>query len=163
VFTICQIKSGHTFNVFPDEAFLQGTIRSYDKPTLARMKERIRQIVHSVAKGFECSAEVELQDQYPAVVNHKEQTEHVIRLAKAHFGEAHFSQDELPMAASEDFSFFLEKKPGCFFALGTMKVGQPLMTLHTSTYDFNDDMLASGAFLFLKIVEDRLQVDLLSA
>ena len=61
---------------------------------------------------------------YPAVKNHKDQTAHVIRLAKQNFGEEHFSQDELPLSASEDFSFFLEEKPGCFFALGTMKEGK---------------------------------------
>jgi len=48
----------------------------------------------------------------------------VIRLAKKYIGEQHFSQDELPMAAAEDFSYFLEKTPGCFFMLGTMKEGK---------------------------------------
>ena len=62
------------------------------------------------------------------------------------------------MSASEDFSFFLEKKPGCFFALGTMKEGKQLMTLHTSTYDYNDDLIASGAYFFNRIIEDRLGV-----
>jgi len=38
VFTICNFTAGNTYNVFPDTAFMQGTIRSYDKPTLAKMK-----------------------------------------------------------------------------------------------------------------------------
>jgi amidohydrolase len=41
VFSICHIESGHTFNVFPDEAFLEGTIRSYDEPTFSLMKSQI--------------------------------------------------------------------------------------------------------------------------
>ena len=162
VFTICQIQSGHTFNVFPDTAFMQGTIRSYDKESRERMKERIEQISKAVALAHECEAEVEMWDQYPAVMNHPEQTSHVIRLAKQHFGPEHFSQDELPLTASEDFSYFLEAKPGCFFALGTMKMGEQLMTLHTSTYDYNDNLIASGAYFFLRIVEDRLGVSLFS-
>lgn len=72
VLTICHIESGHTYNVFPDTAFLQGTIRSFDKPTLARMKERITTICNSVAEAHECKAEVTLSDLYPAVINHKE-------------------------------------------------------------------------------------------
>lgn len=110
---------------------------------------------------MDCRAEVELVDMYPAVLNHKEQTNHVIRLAKKHFGEKHFSQLEIPMGAAEDFSFFLEKKPGAFFALGTMKVGKPLLTLHTSTYDYNDDLIPSGAYFFTRIVEDRLGVNII--
>lgn len=158
VFTICQFTSGHTFNVFPDDAFMQGTIRSYDDETLEVMKTRIRSIAEGVAQGFGCTADVALVDMYPAVKNHKEQTDHVIRLAKQHIGEAHFSQEELPLSASEDFSYFLEEIPGCFFALGTMKEGKQLMTLHTSNYDYNDDLIPTGAFFFLKIVEDRLGV-----
>lgn len=107
VFSICQFNSGHTYNVFPDFAELKGSIRSYDKETLAKMKERIRVIAESVAEAHECKAEVNLIDLYPAVVNHKEQTDHVIRIAKKYIGEENFSQAELPMTASEDFSYFL--------------------------------------------------------
>ena len=61
-------------------------------------------------------------DYYPAVVNHPEQTDHIIRLAKKYIGEENFSNAELPMMASEDFSYFLEEKPGCFFLVGSMKM-----------------------------------------
>mmetsp|Transcript_2411 Transcript_2411/g.4099 ORF Transcript_2411/g.4099 Transcript_2411/m.4099 type:complete len:93 (-) Transcript_2411:361-639(-) len=44
VFSICHFESGTTSNVFPDEAFMEGTIRSYDAPTLERMKSRIREV-----------------------------------------------------------------------------------------------------------------------
>jgi hippurate hydrolase len=54
VFTICQLVSGHTYNVFPDTAFMQGTIRSYDKETLEKMKKRIQTVVTSVAEAHEC-------------------------------------------------------------------------------------------------------------
>jgi len=35
------------------------------------------------------------------------------------------------------------------------------MTLHTSTYDFNDNLMATGAFFFLRIVEDRLGISVI--
>ena len=161
VFTICAINGGQTYNVFPDDVVMQGTIRSYDTETLEAMKKRIREISEGVAGAHQCHAEVDIQDYYPAVVNHATETQHVIRLAKKYFGEAHVSDDELPMGAAEDFSFFLQERPGCFFALGTMKEGEQLMTLHPSNYDYNDDLIASGAYLFLRIVEDRLNVNLI--
>ena len=42
-----------------------------------------------------------------------------------------------------------------------MKVGEPLKTLHSSTYDFNDNLMASGAYIFLRIIEDRLDVSII--
>jgi len=65
------------------------------------------------------------------------------------------------MSAGEDFSYFLQKKPGCFFTLGTMKEGKQLMTLHTSNYNYNDDLIPTGAYFFTRIVEDRLGVSIL--
>ena len=107
MFTICHFTSGTTYNVFPDEAFMRGTIRSYDDETLATMKTRITDIATSVAKGLDCEADVKIIDMYPSVCNSKEQTAHVIRLAKEHFGEKNFSTEDLPLSAGEDFSYFL--------------------------------------------------------
>ena len=161
VFTITQLQSGHTYNVFPDSAFMQGTIRSYDRPTLEVMKRRIREISKNVAEGLECEAEVEIIDMYPAVINHAEQTQHVIRLAKKYIGEEHFSQEELPLCAGEDFSYFLQEAPGCFFALGSMREDREPMTLHASNYDYNDNLIPTGAYFFTRIVEDRLGVKII--
>ena len=74
VFTICTMNSGHTYNVFPDEATMTGTIRSYDEESLSKMKERILSICENVAEGFMCKAEVDIEDTYPAVINHAEPT-----------------------------------------------------------------------------------------
>ncbi len=69
--------------------------------------------------------------------------------------------EDLPLSASEDFSFFLKEKPGCFFALGTLKPGNKIYTLHSSDYNFNDDMVATGGYFWVKLVEDRLDVKLM--
>ena len=158
VFTLCNFSAGHTYNVFPDDAFMQGTIRSYDEATLVRVCQRIEKICTDVASAMECKAEVNINRLYPAVINHATETEHVKRLALKWFGPSHFSQDDLPLTAGEDFSYFLQKRPGCFFALGTKKPGTKPMTLHTSNYDFNDDMVATGGYFWIRLVEDRLGV-----
>ena len=68
------------------------------------------------------------------------------------------SEDDLPITASEDFSYFLQERPGCFFALGTLKPGREPKTLHTSDYDFNDDLVATGGYFWIRLLEDRLGV-----
>ena len=109
---------------------------------------------------MECKVEVDLDYMYPAVINHETEVGHVKRLATKWFGPQHVSEDELPITASEDFSYFLQEKPGCFWALGTMKPGSKPRTLHTSDYDFNDDMLATGGYFYIRLIEDRLNVKL---
>ena len=126
VFSICHIESGNTYNVFPDTATIRGTIRSYNQETKESMNKEITQISHKIAEAYNCTADVDIWDKYPAVINHEKETNHIIRLAKTHFGNEHFSQDELPMSAGEDFSYFLQERPGCFYVLGTMKEGQKL-------------------------------------
>jgi metal-dependent amidase/aminoacylase/carboxypeptidase family protein len=62
----------------------------------------------------------------------------------------------LPITAAEDFSYYLLERPGCFYMLGIKKPGENY-ELHTSHYNYNDSMIASGAYMFLRIVEDRLR------
>ena len=97
----------------------------------------------------------------PAIVNHKAEASHVERLARKWFGDDHFSTDDLPLSASEDFSYFVLEKPGCFFTLGTLKIGQEIKLLHTSDFNFNDDVLASGSYFWVRLAEDRLNVKLI--
>ena len=73
---------------------------------------------------------VDITRLYPAVINHVTETGHIKRLATKWFGPEHFSEEDLPISASEDFSFFLQQKPGCFFALGTKKPGIAAGLLH---------------------------------
>lgn len=61
---------------------MNGTIRSYDDVTLQKMKDRIISISENIAAAHECSAVVEIEDTYPAIINHKTETDHVIRLVK---------------------------------------------------------------------------------
>ena len=61
VFTICNFSAGHRFNVFPDEAFMQGTIRSFDKPTQERIIERIEGISVNMAKAMNCTVDLDIE------------------------------------------------------------------------------------------------------
>ena len=58
IFTICQFTSGHTYNVFPDEAFMQGTIRTYNEKNKLQVYEKIRHIVEATVNVFNCKADL---------------------------------------------------------------------------------------------------------
>ena len=140
---------------------MQGTIRSYDVAAEERCIARTEKICKEIASGMDCRAEVSFDRTYPAVINHKTETEHIKRLGAKWFGPQHLSEDDLPISGSEDFSFFLQERPGCFFTLGTRKEGTPLRTVHTSDYNFNDDMVATAGYFYIRILEDRLGIKIL--
>ena len=81
IFTLTQFTSGFTYNVFPDEAFMQGTIRSYNDKTLEIIKSKIKLLAENTAEAMGCVADVSLVDMYPATVNHKTETQHIVRIA----------------------------------------------------------------------------------
>lgn len=72
VFTLTQMHSGSALNVFPDTAWAEGTIRSFDAESLDKLKGRIHTLSNQIASAYDCTAEVKLVDLYPAVVNHPE-------------------------------------------------------------------------------------------
>lgn len=86
IFTLTQFTSGFTYNVFPDEALMMGTIRSYNTSTRDLVKNKVKLITETTALAFGCEAEVDHDDMYPPTINHKTETEHVVRLATEAFG-----------------------------------------------------------------------------
>ena len=113
-----------------------------------------------MAAAHSCVAEVDIEDLYPAVLNHATQSQYVREIGAKYFGAEKVKSADLPLTASEDFSYFLEEKPGCFFMLGTKQKGQNYC-LHTSYYDYNDSMIGSGGYMFVRIVEERLGVKII--
>jgi hippurate hydrolase len=158
-FTITHFTSGFTYNVFPDEAFMQGTMRSFNKAATETACAKVKQIAENTALAMGCRAEVECNEMYPPVINHPKETEHVIRVPSATFGAEKVKSEMLPIPGGEDFAFYLENKPGCFYILGT-RIPDKAYMVHTNCYDYNDSMIASGGLLFVRIVEDRLGVNI---
>jgi hippurate hydrolase len=99
---------------------------------------------------------------YPATVNHAAQTGYVQQVAVELLG-AEQVETFTPTMGSEDFSYYLLEKPGCYFAIGNGLGGHRdhghgigPCTLHNPNYDFNDAIIPIGASLWVKLVEARL-------
>ena len=65
-----QFTSGFTYNVFPDDAFIQGSIRAYNHSVVDLVKAKIKKITESTSDAMGCKAEVKFIDMYPSVINH---------------------------------------------------------------------------------------------
>lgn len=155
VLTICQFNSGSAANVLPTEAVLKGSIRTYSVEVLETIKARIKAIVTSIAQANGCSSTVEYLSDCPPTINHAAYAKIVKKVWGKEAGEESVIEG-FPSPGSEDFSYYLQKVPGAMFGAFS---GQPGW-LHTSHYNFSDELLPYIIRAFLGIVSDRLSTEL---
>jgi amidohydrolase len=144
VVTVGKIQAGQANNVIPDTAELRGTVRSFNPERRQMLARRVQDVITGVAESFGASAQVEYQFGYPATINDPEMTDLVIEAARGVVGEDNVLIADLQMGA-EDFSYFLQERPGCFFFVGTRNEERGLTWgHHHPRFDIDEDGMAIG-------------------
>ncbi|MFM7507796.1 MAG: M20 aminoacylase family protein [Rubrivivax sp.] len=159
VISATMIHTGEAINVVPDSAEIRGTVRTFSIEVLDLIETRMREIATGLAATFGATCDFEFTRVYPPTVNHAAETEFVRRTLAQVVGEANVVPFE-PTMGAEDFSFFLQEKPGCYFTFGngdgTHREGGhglgPCM-LHNPSYDFNDELIPVGASCWVRLAE----------
>ncbi|KAH9104413.1 hypothetical protein LEN26_003138 [Aphanomyces euteiches] len=163
VISITQIHGGEADNVIPSSVKLSGTMRDFSPDVFAVFQKRMRTIVTETSKAFEVEGTIEFRDGYAVVVNSPSQSAIVEEIAKNVVGDDNVSAEGLPICASEDFSYFLQQRPGCFFFIGTIdETESQNRTIHSDTFDFNDAILPLAVRLFVEILQHRVAATLFS-
>jgi amidohydrolase len=162
VISVTIIKAGEANNVIPDTCELKGTVRTYTLEVLDMIERRMRQIAEATCAGFDATCEFRFHRTYPPTINHARETEFARDLLGSLVGAHNVHEFEGTMGA-EDFSFFLQEKPGCYFLIGNGDGnhridghgGGPCM-LHNSSYDFNDELIPLGGSMWVRLAEKWL-------
>jgi amidohydrolase len=155
VITIGSVNAGQAGNVIPDRAELTGTVRALDGDVLALLRRRIREVTEGIAQAMGCRADVVIQPGYPATVNDPEAVQRVRSAGADAFGADHVIELERPSMAAEDFSFYGQRLPTCFFFLGLQPVRTTVSAgLHTAQFDFNDDAIRIGVEMLCRLALD---------
>ncbi|GGB07023.1 amidohydrolase [Brucella endophytica] len=149
VITVGTIHGGEASNVIPESVTLGVSIRSFSPRIREILETRVRSLVENHAASYGATAEIDYQRGYPVVVNSEAETEFATEVVKELVGEEKVSTCPL-IPGSEDFAYFLERKPGCFLRLGN---GVDSAFLHNSKFDFNDANLTVGAALWARLAE----------
>ena len=157
VVSVTQIHAGDTWNVVPATAMLRGTVRTFRKPVQDAAEAGLRRIVAGVCSAFGATGDVRYERRYPATVNTAEETEWAAAAAVDVAGVENVARDPEPCMGSEDFSFMLEKCPGCYIWAGNGP-SDGGRVLHNPRYDFNDELLPVGATYWSRLVERLLPV-----
>jgi amidohydrolase len=113
VLTVGKISGGHGFNVIADEVKLRGTTRALTNENRLMVKTRMQEIIDGIAKASGAKIEMDYQDGYPPTINDENVTQAVEKVAHKIVGDGCI-ESCLTMGA-DDFSYDLEKIPGCFF------------------------------------------------
>lgn len=145
VVSVTTFHAGTAMNIIPQQAELTGTVRALDPKVRATMEERMRRIIAGVCAAMRCEYEFMYHNGTPVTVNDVDITELVRQVGYDLLGNENVMELPEPTMGAEDFAYYLERKPGMMFRLGT---GCPYL-LHTPKYDFGDSPLETGILMFV--------------
>jgi len=158
VVTIGTINGGHNFNIIADEVTLSGTARAYTEENRNLIKTRMAEIIDGVSKTFGAEISFDYEDGYPPTINHTDPANKVLKAAERVVGEK-AGMPYLSMGG-EDFSYYLQKIPGCFFFVGSAPNDQKLFETphHCSHFTMDERALLVGPSIYLNLVDDLLGI-----
>ncbi|RJE88054.1 M20 aminoacylase family protein [Paracoccus onubensis] len=155
VVSVTQIHTGSADNIVPDDAWICGTVRTFDPDVREMVRRRLSEICTGQGAAYNVTATLTYHEGYPATVNDPDQTAFAAQTAREVVGEANVADDYGREMGAEDFSYMLNARPGCYLFLG--QGDGP--GVHNPGYDFNDDIAPIGASFFACLVERAQPVD----
>ena len=152
--SITKINAGTAYNVIDDQVKMGGTIRTFRKETRSYIEKRLRELCYGIAKahGAEIEIQFDLVNKYPPTINSEKESIFSANVAKNLVGEDKVITDIDPSMGGEDFSYLLEEKPGSYLYLGQGDENHKAH-LHTTKYDFNDNLLPIGVNFWVELVK----------
>jgi amidohydrolase len=150
------VGSGAT-NVIPDEVKIEGTFRTMNETWRAQAHLKMKTIAETIAKQMKGECILHIENGYPFLINDEVFTEKAIEAAQDYLGKENV--EELPMRmTAEDFSFFTQQRPSCFYRLGTGNISKGITSgIHTSTFDIDEQALQVGAGLMAWLAVNGLK------
>ncbi len=148
VISICTLHAGTAENIIAGQAGLRGMIRTLGPEARREAAEGLRALIVSAAESAGASADVEIRWGYPGIVNHDECSRLAGATARRLFGDARVTVIPEPTMTTEDFGYFLEQRPGCFYHFG---VGGDA-ALHSDRFLPDDSLLPDAAAFHAAVI-----------
>jgi amidohydrolase len=163
VLSVTMLKAGELNTASPDVCEIHGTVRTFSLKVLELIERRMGEIIAGTCQAFGLSNEFNFVRYYPPTINDPGETQFVRRVLENQVGPERV-QEFTPTTGAEDFSYYLQQKPGCYFVIGNgdhRADGNGSCVLHSAAYDFNDDLIAIGGGMWVNLVEARLGLGVL--
>jgi hippurate hydrolase len=144
VLSICSIQGGHTTNVIPTEVKLKGTFRAMDEAWRFKAHELILKQSKGLVESMGAELDILIDVGYPTVDNDPLFTEKNWQLANELMGIENVQETEVRMGA-EDFGYYTQQIPGCFFRLGVRNIEKGIVhNVHTPKFDIDERAIETG-------------------
>lgn len=144
VLSITSINGGTTTNVIPDEVKLKGTFRAMNEEWRFKAHELIRKMATDLVSSMGGKIDLLIDVGYPSVYNNEALNELAIQKASDFIGKENVEETEKRMGA-EDFGYYSQQIPGCFFRLGVMNKDKGIISgVHTPTFNIDESAIETG-------------------
>ncbi len=157
VVTVGSLHSGSAFNVIPDEARMEGTLRSFDPAVRETLRDRCRSIIETLPTAFGAQGKWQFLPGYPATVNDPAVTARLRPVFEAIAGRENVRPFE-PTMGAEDMSLVLQQIPGCYFFVGgRSQNSEAVWPHHHPRFNIDESALHLGARAMVAAVEELLR------
>ncbi|WP_019007065.1 amidohydrolase [Cohnella laeviribosi] len=153
VLSVGRFQSGTANNVIAERSKLAGTVRSLKPEVRSLMRSRLEEVVRHTAALHGVEANFQFVEGYPPVVNDEREARRILRVASALLGEDRVLECE-PIMAGEDFSYYLNERPGCFFFVGAGREDGSSPPHHHPRFDIDERAMLVAARLLVAAADD---------
>ncbi|HSO14263.1 MAG TPA: amidohydrolase [Anaerolineales bacterium] len=158
VVSVTSIHGGTAFNIIPQTAELNGTIRTFDPETRKLVLERFEQIVNGIASSMGCSSEITIKQVTAPVINNSEVAASVLHSTQSVFPNIEVANNQYLTMGAEDMGYMQEKVDGCYFFVGSANAAKNLnYNHHHPKFDFDEQALINGVALMATAAADILK------
>lgn len=156
--TIGSFNGAGSYNAIQGAVTLKGDVRVMQEATRKLIRQQIIQLVKGLEVTFGVKAKLDYDDNYPVLVNNPDLTAKVVTALKdAQLGTVQQIVDCGPQDPSEDFAYYAQKVPGCFFYIGCMANDGKNHPHHSPDFYLNEDAILIAAQAAGSVVTHFLQ------
>ncbi len=157
VLTFGKVIANGATNVIPDEVYLEGTFRTLNEEWRMDAHKKMITMAEGIAESMGGKCEFTIVKGYPFLINDDNLTDRARKFAEEFVGSENIEDLEIWMAA-EDFAFYSQQAPSCFYRLGVRNESRGITSsVHTSTFDIDEMALETGMGLMTWMAVRELQ------
>ncbi|KAB8139022.1 amidohydrolase [Gracilibacillus oryzae] len=156
VLSIGKFHAGNAYNVIPDIAVIEGTVRTFDQELQQLIMAEMEKIIKGTCHSYQAEFIFDYQKGYRPVVNHKEHAQLIIESAQQ-VDEVEKAEIVAPSMTGEDFAYYLEERPGAFFFTGA-QIKDQFVPHHHPMFDFDERAMKIAAKTLISAVMKANQI-----
>ncbi|KGM44562.1 amidohydrolase [Neobacillus niacini] len=153
VITVGKMEAGTTYNIIPEQAKLIGTIRALTPHAVKTIQTQMVKLTEGICQAYGAKGQVDFICGTPPLVNDREKAVFIESVIRNGFGEDVLTLVD-PVMGGEDFSYYLQKKPGAFIFVG-MSGEKSQYPHHHPKFDLDEDVFPDAIKLFIEIMKNH--------